>query len=158
MYDDPLTKEAHALMDQRVLKQAAAISAIVDPIARLWCRSFGVQSDTARQRLNLTLSKSALEAVAAGIALDDITQYLDAASERTIRSWFVAVLDRPIAEGQTALAIIRLAFIEANRDGRWGDAFLDWKAPFAELASDINPAIIEPIPALTPRRMIRQVI
>lgn len=156
MFDDGLTHEAHALMNSRVLRQAAAISAAVDPVARLWCRSFGVESAQARERLTAILSDSALGAIAAGVGLDQMTRHLDQVAEIAIRAWFEKMLARQIGTGPTPLAIVRLAFIEADRDGRWGDAFLDPQAPFAELASDVEAAMIEPTPAIKPRQMVRQ--
>lgn len=158
MFDDSLTREAHQLMNRQVLQQAAAISAAVDPVARLWCRSFGVASDLARQRFVRILSDDALSALSSGIKLDQLAEHLDQASEKAIRSWFSAVLGRPIEQGAGALAIIRLAFIEANRDGRWGDAFLDVHAAFAEMASDIEAAMIEPTPVVRQRQMARQTL
>lgn len=156
MFDDGVTNEAHALMNSRALRQAAAISAAVDPVAQLWCRSFGVVSAKAHERLTALLSDSALEAISAGVGLDRVTQHLDQSAELAIRQWFETIMARQIGAGPTPLAIIRLAFIEANRDGRWGDAFLDPRAPFAELASDLDAAMIEPTPAIKPRQMVRQ--
>ena len=158
MFDETLITEAHELMDRRALTQAAAITHVVDPVARLWCRSFGVNSEIARQRLSARLSQAALAGISAGVGLDDMQRHLDAACQSMIHAWFVAILGRAIETSASALAIIRLAFIEANRDGRWADAFLDPLIPHAELASDIEAAMIEPTPRLQPRRMARQVI
>jgi len=158
MFDDNLTREAHALMNSHSLQRAAALAAAVDPVARLWCRSFGVVSDMARERLTTLLSDKALAALAGGVGFDLIVEQLDQAAEAAIRHWFAVVLGRPVEAGATPLAIIRLAYIEVNRDGRWGDAFLDPRAAFAELASDVEAAMIEPTPTIHRRQMTRQVL
>lgn len=158
MFDDSLNREAHALMNSHSLQRAAALTAAVDPVARLWCRSFGVASDVARERLTALLSDRALAVLASGVGFDLIVEQLDQAAEAAIRQWFSVVLGRPLEAGATPLAIIRLAYIEVNRDGRWGDAFLDPQAAFAELASDVEAAMIEPTPTVRHRQMTRQVL
>jgi hypothetical protein len=158
MFDDGLITEAHALMATRALRNVPAIDAVADPVARLWCRSFGVADARAIERLKALLAGTAIEVISSGGGLDELQARLDAESEAAIRDWFERVLDRPIAGTTQALAIVRLAFLDANLDGRWSSAFLEERAPFAEIASDLDAVMIEPTPAPRPIVMARQVI
>jgi hypothetical protein len=158
MFDDGLITEVHALMATRALRNIPAIDAVADPVARLWCRSFGVSHPRVVERLKALLAGTAIDVISAGGGLDELQERLDAASEAVIRDWFARVLDRPVAGTTQALAIVRLAFLNANLDGRWSDVFLDDHAPFAEIAADLDAVMIEPTPAPSPIVMERQVI
>jgi hypothetical protein len=156
MFEDVVLREAHALMASRALKSVPAIDAVADPVARLWCRSFGVSEPDAIERLKAQLADTAIDVISAGGGLDELQQKLDSAAEAAIRHWFARVLGRSIAETTQALAIVRLAFLEANQDGRWGSWFLDDNVPHAELAADLDAVMIEPTPTTRPRQMVRQ--
>jgi len=158
MFDDGVLIEAHALMASRALKSVPAIDAVADPVARLWCRSFGADARDAIERLKGLLTDTAIDVIASGGTLDDLQDRLDAESERVIRTWFARVLGSPVGATTQALAIVRLAFLEANQDGRWSTDFLKDDAPLAELASDLDSVMIEPTPTLRPRSMARQVL
>lgn len=158
MFDDRLLIEAHALMAARALKSVPAIDAVADPVARLWCRSFGVADDGAVLRLKGLLAETAIDVISSGGTLDELQDRLDLASETLIRDWFARVLGRPVGASTQALSIVRLAFLDANQDGRWSACFLDNDAPLAELAADLDAVMIEPTPMARPLRMVRQEI
>ncbi len=157
MFDDSLNHEAHAFMAVRALRAVPAIDAFADPVARAWCRSFGVAgSATAVDRLRGLLGDRAVELIGAGVLIDDLAERLDTDAEVLIRRWFARVLGRPVPDTTQALAIVRLAYLEANQDGRWSAAFLDDDAPIIELAADLDAAMIEPTPVVRHRAMPRQ--
>jgi hypothetical protein len=156
MFDDGLLSEAHAFMTVRALKSVPAIDAVADPVARLWCRSFGAQDDEAVARLKGLLADTAIDVISRGGSLDELQDRLDAESESIIRAWFARVLGRPVDGAHQALAIVRLAFLDINHDGRWSRWFLADDAPLAELASELDGCMIEPTPAVRPRQMVRQ--
>lgn len=158
MFDDGVLIEAHALMASRALKSVPAIDAVADPVARLWCRSFGADHRDALERLKGLLTDTAIDVIASGGTLDDLQDRLDAESERVIRLWFARVLGRAVGTSTQALALVRLAFLEANQDGRWSSRFLQDDAPIAELAADLDAVMIEPTPVPRPRTMARQVL
>lgn len=143
-------------MASRALKGVPAIDAVADPVSRLWCRSFGVSEPHAVERLKGQLADTAIDVISAGGSLDELQNKLDVAAESAIRAWFGRVLGRSIGETTQALAIVRLAFLDANQDGRWAQWFLDDNAPHAELAADLDAVMIEPTPATRPRQMVRQ--
>ncbi len=158
MFDDGILNEAHAMMSRRALKSMPAIDAMADPVARLWCRSFGVTNVTAIERLKHRLSDAAIHLLGDGSTLDDLQEKLDHKSEKMIRAWFELLLRRQIEDTTQALAIVRLAFLEANHDARWSAAFLDETAPLAEIAADMDAMMIEPTPQERPRQMPRQTL
>jgi hypothetical protein len=158
MFDDGLLSEAHALMTVRALKSVPAIDAVADPVARLWCRSFGAQEPGAVARLKALLADAAIDVISNGGSLDELQERLDAEAETVIRIWFARVLGRPVDVAHQALAIVRLAFLDANHDGRWSRWFLAEDAPLAELAAELDSSMIEPTPMIRPRQMVRQVI
>jgi hypothetical protein len=158
MLEDGVLTEAHALMATRALASAPAIGAAADPVARLWCRSFGVADEDGVERLRNLLTSAAIDMVSAGGSLDALPERLDGVAESAIRDWIGRMLGRAVAPTLQALAIVRLAFLEANQDGRWSRWFLADDAPAAELAADLEAVMIEPTPAHRPRRMERQEI
>lgn len=158
MFDDRVLTEAHALMANRALRSVRAIDAVTDPVARLWCRSFGVTDDEAVSRLKDVLSDAAIDEIAGGASLDDLQERLDGVAESAIRTWFASILDEPVAPTTQALAIVRLAFLDANVDGRWGPCFLSDVVPSRELAADLESVMILPTPVARPRHMPRQEI
>lgn len=158
MFDERLLTEAHALMAARALKSVPAIDAVADPVARLWCRSFGVADDEAIQRLKNMLAETAIDVISAGGSLDELQDRLDETSDQLIRAWFARVFGRPVGSSTQALSIVRLAFLDANQDGRWSRWFLDDAAPLAELACELEAVMIEPTPMARPLRMVRQEI
>lgn len=158
MFDDGLLTEAHALMASRALRSVPAIEAVADPVARLWCRSFGVSDESAIDRLKNLLSDTAIDVIAAGDSLDELQDRLDVASDDIIRGWFTRVLGRSIGPTTQALSIVRLAFLDANQDGRWSPNFLDDQVPHAELAAELDAVMIMPTPMARPRQMLRQEI
>lgn len=158
MFDDGILDEAHAMMSSRALKSMPAIDAIADPVARLWCRSFGVADAVAVERLKARLGDAAIDSLGSGSTLDNLQDKLDRKAEEMIRHWFETILGQSIAPTTQALAIVRLAFLDANQDGRWGASFLDDAAPLAEIASDLDAMMIEPTPQFMPRQMARQQI
>lgn len=158
MLDDGLLTEAHALMASRALRNMPAIDAVADPVARLWCRSFGVSHPGAVERLKGLLADTAIEVLSNGGGLDELQERLDAESERLIRAWFARVLGRAVAPTTQALALVRLAFLDCDTDGRWGAWFLSDDVAAHELANDLDACMIEPTPVPSPRRMARQVI
>ena len=82
---------------------------------------------------------------------------LDELAQEMIRGWFSYVLGRELpAQGKT-LALLRLAFLDANYDGRWSVLFLSPDVPVQGLAGELDAMMIEPTPASNPRVMTRQV-
>jgi hypothetical protein len=157
MFDDTLTHEAHAFMSSRALRAVPAIDAIADPVARAWCRSYGVHDTPAAvERLRTLLGDRAVDLLSSGAVIDDLQERLDLEAEAIIFRWFERILGSGMARSTQALAILRLSFLESNSDRRWSAMFLDETIPVAELAADLEAFMIMPTPAINPRAMPRQ--
>ena len=157
MFDDTITHEAHAFMSARALRAVPAIDAIADPIARAWCRSFGVAGHAAAvERLRSLLGDRAVDLLSSGAIVDDLQARLDSEAEAIIFDWFGQVVGAPLPRTTQGRAILRLAFLEANGDARWSDAFLADDVAIMELAADLDASMIVPTPVATPRAMPRQ--
>ena len=130
---------------------------LVAPIAKLWCRSFGVADEKAIERLTKLLISRAQDELAAGVGLNRIQSHFDELAAKLIGDWFSLVLGREIPLAGKSLAILRLAFLDANYNGKWSPAFLSDDVYVQELSAELDSLIIEPTPVSAPRTMVRQV-
>jgi hypothetical protein len=133
-----------------------ALDALAAEISRAWCRSFRVASAGAAERLARRLGEVAAELVAAGTPFGDMRGALDRAAERILKAWFETVLGEASETSPTSFALLRLAFLDANGDGRWSDGFLDPAVDRRALAADLRAHLIAPVPPMRPRAMVRQ--
>jgi hypothetical protein len=143
-------------LDHFATSAGPALDALAAEVARAWSRSFGVLSTSAIERLARPLGVVAAELVAAGAPFGDLRGALDHAAEDIIRAWFDAILGEAGGGSQASFALLRLAFLDANADGRWSDAFLDPAADRRALAADLRAHSIAPVPPMRPRAMVRQ--
>jgi hypothetical protein len=147
----PLPEKQNAAVHQLM-----AVEQLLVPVARLWCRSFGITDEKAIGRLTERLLEKIQDELAAGARLDLIQSNFDDLAAGIIRGWFVYVLGREISEDGKSLAILRLAFLDVNYDGRWSPLFLSREICVQELSSELEAMMIEPTPASSPRVMLRQ--
>jgi hypothetical protein len=153
MFENP----ASPISANPILGQVMASDRLVAPIARLWCRSFGVADEKAAARLTAVLLHKTQDELAAGWSLSRIQTHFDQAASEVIRAWFSFVLGREVPEDNKSLAILRLAFLDANYNGKWSASFLTRDFCVQELSSELEAVMIEPTPQTAPRPMMRQV-
>jgi hypothetical protein len=137
--------------------QALAIEHLLIPVARLWCRSFGIADGLAVPQLTKMLMSAVEEELMAGARFEQIQSRFDEMAERIIRNWFCFVLGREIPLAGKSLAIVRLAFLDCNYNGKWSSVFLSKELCVQELAAELETMMIEPTPIVTPRTIVRQV-
>ena len=117
------------------LSQVIAVEQMIVPIAKLWARSFAVADDAAIGYLSRLLLAQVQDDLAAGVSLDRIQSHFDEAAAKIIRDWFSFVLGRDLPKDGKSLAILRLAFLDANYDGKWSPHFLSRDICVQELSS-----------------------
>jgi hypothetical protein len=138
------------------LSPVMAMEQLIAPIARLWCRSFGVLEEEAVARLTNILLHNVQDDLASGLSLSRIQSHFDELAAQIIRDWFSSVLGRELPGDGKSLAILRLAFLDSNHDGKWSAVFLTRDLCVQELSSELEAMMIEPTPQVAPRIMLRQ--
>lgn len=140
------------------LQGQETIDTFFDPVARLWCRSFGVTDRTAIERLKSAMRAEVQTALRTDKNSSRLQHALDKAAENVIREWFSFVLGREIPSSGKSLALLRLAFLDCNYGNKWSADFLSPTVYIQELNAEIQSVMMEPTPLAKPRLMIRQAI
>ncbi|MES2907385.1 MAG: hypothetical protein V4691_10275 [Pseudomonadota bacterium] len=156
MLNDP-SQSLEAANLNSVVSHAATIDNLIEPVAKLWCRSFGISDTATIDRLKLAIEDEAHQALASG-GLDRVQHRLDSAAEKIIREWFAYVLNRDIPSSGKYLAVLRLAFLDCNYESKWSSSFLLKDFCVQELSAELQTMMIMPTPQANPRSMIRQAI
>ncbi len=104
------------------------------------------------------MNDKAHHAIESGEALSSLQGVLDQAAEEVIRDWFGFVLGRPVATTGRTLALLRLAFLDCNYNGKWSADFLSATVCVQELAAEMDTVTIDPTPQAQPLKMERQTL
>ncbi len=157
MYENSTLEPPLPANSNSVIANIVVTEQLVAPVARLWCRSFGITNEGTIERLAKALRPKAQEELANAIGFDRAQSRFDELAAQLIRDWFSFVLGRIIPADGKELAILRLAFLECNHEGKWSAAFLAKNFCVQELAAELEAMTIEPTPQASPRAIVRQI-
>lgn len=135
-----------------------AMGNLAEPVAKLWCRSFGVADAQSVDRLKKLLEVCAHEAFGVGASFQNMQALLDKHAEKIIREWFAYILGQDIPSSSRTLAVLRLAFLDCNYEGKWSASFLTHDFCVQELSAELGTVMIMPTPQANRREMTRQSI
>lgn len=149
------TTFAHETNEQKMI-EPAAMSRLLRETARAWTRSFGVSNDFAERRLIMKL-RSALDGDMIGfVAQGSLHETLDQAAHTAIANWLAHVTGNNACHNANEFAMLRCAFLSANRNGDWSERFLDTDQASPDLNMALQAQMMCPTPARHVRTMPRQ--
>ncbi|MDP2699118.1 hypothetical protein [Thalassospira sp.] len=136
--------------------EPVALGRMLRDTARAWTRSFGVSGEVAEQRLVDQLRAALREDVTVLDVNSNFQDVLDQAAHDAIAGWFAYVTRDQDCHTGNRFAMLRCAFLSANRDGIWNECFLDRDGSLQDLALALQVQMMLPTPARNSRVMPRQ--
>jgi hypothetical protein len=138
--------------------EPAAMSRLLNETARAWARSFGVRSEIAEDRLANELRAALRDDMVSAVAKGNLQDMLDEAAHSAIATWLSHVTGEEATHGANKFAMLRCAFLSANRDKGWCDRFLDRAQNCHDLNMALQTQMMLPTPARQDRVMPRQTL
>ncbi|MCC9621077.1 hypothetical protein LPB41_05170 [Thalassospira sp. MA62] len=136
--------------------ESAAMTRLIEETAQAWLRSFGLDNAQAKKRMVSALRDALAEDSFAANDQANMRDLLDQAAHDAIAGWFADVTGKHDCYVPGAFAMLRCAFLSANRDDIWSEHFLNAARDNKDLAIALSAQMMLPTPGLKSCEMPRQ--